>query len=101
MSAADKQPAKGAEGQAALDADKDARIAELEAKLAAATAKLADRAVVKAVPAGRLFAKCRIVHGDVVIEAGAPLPFDPRDEDAAKKGGYSGLREGEHFELAR
>lgn len=99
-----KPDVKTETAQATLPAPADdmaAQLAALQAKLAAAEAKLAERAVIAAAPLNGLYAKCRIIHGATVIEAGAPLPFDPSDEKAAKAGGFDGLEEGVHWERGR
>lgn len=93
-----KAPEKAAEPMPPPADPAAARVAELEAKLAAAQAALDARAAGQPAPAGAAVAKVTIRHDALVIEPGAALPFDPSDAEAAAKGGFSGLIEGEHWE---
>jgi hypothetical protein len=98
----------------AAEDPRDKKIAALEAEIATLRAdlketrkQLADageqikiRPLAPGAQLGKpvLFAKTAIRHNGTTIVAGAPLPFDPTDPEAAAKGGFAGLEPGVHYE---
>jgi hypothetical protein len=105
----DTKPADAAEDPrdkklAALEAENERLRSDLEGARRA-LADLGEQIKIRPIAPGAklgkpvFFAKTRILHNGATIVAGAPLPFDPTDAEAAAKGGFTGFEPGVHYEL--